>query len=231
MNSIDFNNLEALLLDLDGTLINSEKAFFLSFKNVLKKSFNIDISNEDYTKYELEQNAMLLKTLKQRYKSIENISEQDIMKLIYEDYEHSFKVVIKESETKDNFNLLKQIKNKGIRLALVTTCRRHYIDILVKELNLDCLFEVIIAREDVANLKPSPEAYIKTLNYLKLQPQNCLAVEDSKRGVEAAIKAALPIVKVENFTALKYKDERTIEVDSANYILRKICNVNQSLKY
>ena len=53
-------NFKALLLDLDGTLINSEKAFYESFKDILKNEYSIDITMEEYKKYELEQNAMLL---------------------------------------------------------------------------------------------------------------------------------------------------------------------------
>ena len=44
MKTIDYKNIKALLLDLDGTLINSEKAFCNSFKKVLLNRYNINIT-------------------------------------------------------------------------------------------------------------------------------------------------------------------------------------------
>ena len=60
MEEFDISKLKTLLLDLDGTLINSEKAFFNSFKKVLKEKCDLAITMDDYKKYELEQNAKLL---------------------------------------------------------------------------------------------------------------------------------------------------------------------------
>ena len=55
--------IKAILFDLDGTLINSEKAFCNSFIRILNDEYNAKITEEDYEKYELKENAMLLKTL------------------------------------------------------------------------------------------------------------------------------------------------------------------------
>ena len=99
---MDFKQINALLLDLDGTLINSEKAFFQCFKNILYINFNISITKDDYRKYELEQNAMLLKKLREVNSNITNISDKEIMDLIYNDYEKEFIKVIMEEESIDN---------------------------------------------------------------------------------------------------------------------------------
>lgn len=78
IEKIDISKLKTLLLDLDGTLINSEKAFFNSFKKVLKEKFDLTITMEDYKKYELEQNAKLLFAFREKG-IINNISDKDIM--------------------------------------------------------------------------------------------------------------------------------------------------------
>lgn len=223
------NNINALLLDLDGTLINSEKAFFESFKNILKEKYNILITKEDYKKYELEQNAMLLKVLRERYPVIKDITDKEIMSYIYDDYETEFKKIILEEESVDNFNLLKELKKLKLKLALVTTCRRHYLNILINELNLQNLFDIIVAREDVENLKPSPDAYLKAIEELKLNKEECLAFEDSKRGIDSAINSDLKTLQVSNFTSIKYIDERAIQFESANQVLNKILKYKKSI--
>jgi len=220
--------IKGLLLDLDGTLINSEKAFFTSFKKIIKEELNINITKEDYKKYELEQNTMLLKWLREENKIPKNILDNDIMQLIYTDYLEEFKRIIEEKEAIENFALLKQLKNLKIKLALITTCRRLYLNILIKNLNLENLFDIIIAREDVQNLKPNPEAYIKGLKHLKLKKEECLAIEDSKRGIDSSISTGLKTIQVSNFTTIKYQDERAIQEESANIVLKKILKIRET---
>ena len=67
---------------------------------------------------------------------------------------------------------------------------------MIEKLNIYDLFDCIIAREDVDNLKPSGDAYLKALNVLNKNAEEALAIEDSKRGIEAALSAKLKIVKV-----------------------------------
>ena len=226
LSVLGVDDLKVLLLDLDGTLINSEKAFFSSFQDVLLKQYNINITMEDYKKYELEQNAMLIKKLREQYSFLKDIPDKDIMNSVYSNYTGFFRQIILEDEAKDNFKTLEKLKERGIGLGLVTTCRRTYLDILVKELHLENLFDLIIAREDVEHLKPDSEAYLKALEYFKVSPDKCLAIEDSKRGVDAALNAGIKTIKVENFTMIKYEYPESIECYSANGVLKRMLTKN-----
>lgn len=222
---MESNNIKALLVDLDGTLINSEKAFFESFRDILKNNYLVSITKDDYKKYELEQNAKLLITLKEKNILKSTISDQDIMKLIYDYYFYKFIEVIKEPEAVENFELLKKIKDKGYTLGLITTCRKRFIDVMFEELKLNGLFDIVIAREDVLNLKPCPDVYIYAINKLGLNLEECLAIEDSKRGIDASISAGIKTIKVDNFCTIKESDPRTIEEKSANIVFRKILSI------
>ena len=224
MNKIDYLKIKALLLDLDGTLINSEKAFYLAFKNTLENEYGVVITKDEYRKYELEQNAKLLDYKRQEYSIIREISDSDIFKKIYENYMPYFERVIEEKEAADNFELIKRLKESGMIVALVTTCRRVYISKLLDLYNLHDTFDLIIAREDVPHelLKPNPEEYLLALKKLNLSADECLSIEDSRRGVDAALGASIPTIKVDNFTEIKYSDPRVIEEESAYKVLSKI---------
>ena len=65
--------------------------------------YKINISNEDYKKYQLEQNAKLLETLRIKGLLIEN-DDKTIMNYIYEDYENEFKKIILEEEDDRTIN-------------------------------------------------------------------------------------------------------------------------------
>lgn len=224
MNKIDFSKVKALLLDLDGTLINSEKAFCDTFIDVFKNQYNISVTVDEYKRLELEQNTMLIKLKKIENPSIRDKSDKEIMNNVYELYYDYFKKVIREDEAVDNFRLIKELKKLKLRLALVTTCRRFYLEELIKANELEGVFDYIVARDDVKpeELKPDPTAYFMTLDELDINPYECLAIEDSKRGIDAALKANIPTIKVENFTTIKFKDDRVDEYNSANEVLRKI---------
>jgi len=183
-------SLKALLIDLDGTLINSEKFFYETYKDVLWDGYSVNISYEDYENHEMAQNNNLNK----------DISESEIMQKIYTRYETEFSNLIGDSDTLLNFELLKMLKTQtNIKLALVTTSKEHYVNILLDKLDIRNLFDVIITRESVKNLKPAPDAYLNTIKLLQLTETEVLVLEDSERGIQAARNASLPIVGVSKF--------------------------------
>ena len=215
--------MKGIFLDLDGTLINSEKAFSRCFIDVLNNQFGARLNLDDYRRYELEKNALLIKYAKEMGMINSDIDDKDIMNIVYNNYEDYFKEIIKEEEAVDNFRLIRELKDKYL-LGLITTCRRHYLDILDSEESIYDLFNIVIAREDVERLKPDPEAYLKALKELHLKSDEVIAIEDSKRGVDSSIEASIKTIKVDNFTDIKYSDDRVIEEESANKVLRKIIN-------
>jgi beta-phosphoglucomutase len=81
--------------------------------------------------------------------------------------------------------------NAGYRLAVVSGALRREIDLVLDISGLRQLFEVIVAAEDVAHCKPSPEGYRMAVERLGLETGRCVVVEDSLPGLEAAREAGL----------------------------------------
>ena len=113
-------NLEGIFLDLDGTLINSEKAFSECFINILCDKFKAQVTREDYKKYELDHNNMLIDYIRRTSNVLDNILDEEIMQLVYTNYVEYFKNVIKEPEAVSNFELISDLRKRGYVLALVT---------------------------------------------------------------------------------------------------------------
>ena len=218
------DSLKAIMLDLDGTLINSEKKFFESFRKVISERYSIDITLDEYESNELKMNANLINSLKEKGFIPKNHLEQDIMKLVYQEYEEKFKDLLSEKEVYLNFELLKILKKKGIKLALVTTCRREFIDLLLDKLDIYDLFEVIVAREDVENLKPASDAYIMALNDLNIENNNCIAIEDSERGIKSSISAKIKTIQVNDYSINKEKSKDAAFSEKLSRVLLSIIN-------
>ncbi len=77
------------------------------------------------------------------------------------------------------------------RMAIVTSCKREHFELIHRRSGLLGYFDFILTREDYRQPKPHPEAYLAALARSGRAPQACLAVEDSERGVRAAVAAGL----------------------------------------
>jgi HAD superfamily hydrolase (TIGR01509 family) len=83
-----------------------------------------------------------------------------------------------------------------VPMALVTGSGRADIDLMHRRTGLLGLFRFVITREDYPEAKPAPDGYLEAAKRLGLPPQRCLAVEDSARGLGAAIAAGMRCVVV-----------------------------------
>ncbi len=99
--------------------------------------------------------------------------------------------------------LLLDCRQAGVRLAIATTSALPSALALIESMATDATswFEVIAAGDVVAAKKPAPDIYEYALQQLELKPQDCIAVEDSKPGCQAAIAAGLTtIITVNGYT-------------------------------
>ena len=81
------------------------------------------------------------------------------------------------------YDLLKKLKSH-FHLAVVSGSDRPIVDSMINEFYPD-IFEVTISGADVTNGKPDPEPYLKVVEELSLNPENCLAIEDSLVGIQS----------------------------------------------
>lgn len=85
-----------------------------------------------------------------------------------------------------------------VRLGLVTGSPRDKVELMHGSNGLLERFEVIVTDDEVTNAKPHPEPYLKALDLLGLQPEQCIAVEDSRRGLTSAHAAGINCIVVPN---------------------------------
>lgn len=76
-------------------------------------------------------------------------------------------------------------------MGVVTSSRRDHFDLIHQRTGLRRFFDFIVTCEDVAQTKPSPEPYLKALEVCGRARRECVAIEDSERGLAAAKAAGL----------------------------------------
>ena len=96
-------------------------------------------------------------------------------------------------------------QNNHLPLGIVTGAIREEVEYILHRANLHQYFSVIIGGEDVETCKPDPQGYLLAVEKLNqqfadlcLQPSQCLAIEDTPIGIQAAKQAQMQVVGVAN---------------------------------
>ena len=84
------------------------------------------------------------------------------------------------------------------RIALATNTARVEVAFILDRLGVASLFHETIAREDYVHPKPAPDAYLTAAARLRLAPAECAVVEDTERGIRAAVAAGARPIAVPN---------------------------------
>jgi HAD superfamily hydrolase (TIGR01509 family) len=110
--------------------------------------------------------------------------------------------------------LLKRLRKRGYRLALASSGDRVKVAFGMQALQLNGTFAAVVSGDDVAHSKPDPEIYLTALQRLGHCPADCVAVEDSPAGVEAAKRAGMRCIAVTNSVARGRLCQADLIVDS-----------------
>jgi len=87
--------------------------------------------------------------------------------------------------------LAKLAKDGNVRMAIVTTSKRANFDLIHSNRTLLRYMDFVLARENYVSSKPDPEPCLLALSRFGASADECLVVEDSQRGLQAAIAAGI----------------------------------------
>jgi HAD superfamily hydrolase (TIGR01509 family) len=95
--------------------------------------------------------------------------------------------------------LVEELATEGVALAVGTTGSRRWVERLLRRLLPDVSWDVVVAGDDVSARKPDPEVFTVALKELGLEgPGSAVVIEDSAEGLAAARSAGLRCVVVVN---------------------------------
>lgn len=173
---IDFMKNKLVMVDLDGTLIDSKALNFFAYKEALS-DFNISINEKEYEEFFGRNYKDFLSKIVSNEKLIELIHNKKSK--IYVDNISKLKL------NKHLENILLSIKHEYL-IGLVTSASKKNTMKIVDYFKLNELFDDIITGDDVVKQKPDPMCYKILLDKYKISKDNIMIFEDSKVGIEAA---------------------------------------------
>ncbi|KNY27172.1 HAD family hydrolase [Pseudobacteroides cellulosolvens] len=208
--------LKAVIFDMDGVIVDSEPIHFEVDKKVLKKC-NLNVNDEILNSYVGIPNPEMWKDLKEKYNLVPSVEE--LLKL-----QSEFKIeFLKETkiEAIDGVKgLLNELKQNNIILAVASSSPRFFIETILETIKIRECFNVILSCEEVQRGKPYPDIFLITAEMLKVNPQECIVIEDSTNGVKAALSAGMRCIGYANLNS------GLQDLSSASTIVNSICEIN-----
>jgi HAD superfamily hydrolase (TIGR01509 family) len=94
--------------------------------------------------------------------------------------------------------LLNALEMHQIPFAIGTSSNKEVTDFQLGNANLPDRFKIIVTGEEVERSKPEPDIFLKVSEKLQIEPKNCFVLEDSESGIEAAHRAGMRPIHVED---------------------------------
>ena len=188
--------VKGLIFDLDGVIVSTEKNHFDAW-SAIAQQLSIEFN---------ETNNEKIKGLS-RSDSLDVICELGSLKMDHSDkleylemknkiYLHSIQSLNTDDLLPGVLNLLKEAKNKGLKLALGSSSKNaKYI---LEKLFITDYFDVIVDGNDVQFPKPDPEVFLKGARGMGLNVADVVVFEDAESGIMAAQKGGFYAVAVGN---------------------------------
>lgn len=185
--------IKAVIFDLDGTLIDTEKYFRINWPKAFEH-FGYKMTDEQYLSIRSLGKPFVQKTLKE-YSGDPNFDYDKVVSYRGELMEESLAQNGLETK-KGALELLSFLKEKGIICAIATASPVDRSERYLKNAGILSYFDRIISARNMKEGKPSPDVYEYAVKELNLKPEECYAVEDSPNGILSASRAGLKVIMV-----------------------------------
>jgi len=115
-------------------------------------------------------------------------------------------------------NLLRSAKKAGWKMAVASYTPRENIVHITRALDIEDIFDAIVADSDVKQGKPDPEVFLTAAGKLGIEPERCIVIEDAIAGVKAAKAANMRCIAV----STTHPSSRLAEADLTVERLEKV---------
>lgn len=180
-------NIEAVIFDLDGTLIDNNAYHLASWRKYLEEK-KIDITAENYRLHiNGRTNKDAIEYIYQRKMTDEEamiyaLEKEAVYRKMYAPYIKPVNGLLP---------LLSILRSSGIKIGMATSGVPVNIDFLFQHIPIKDYFDVVIHSHHITKGKPDPEIYMKAAETLEVSTERCIAFEDAAVGVYSAKSAGM----------------------------------------
>lgn len=211
--------LKAVLFDLDGVIVDSEPLHFEA-DMLTMRDYGVEISEEVLISYVGTSGPEMWAELIVQYGIPDTLPG-----IIARQLRHKKGLLAKAKLTAIEGipELLRNIKGAGMRIALASSSSRFFIESVIENLGIAGYFEVVASGEEVARSKPAPDVFLRAAELLQIHPEDCVVIEDSANGVNAAKAAGMRAIGFVNLNS------GVQDLSAADVIVDAIGKINISM--
>lgn len=213
------DNIEAVIFDMDGTLIDSMSIWkqidiehFAMYGKELPENLQSEIEGMSF--------YQTAEYIKEKYDFPETIEEMVELWNQMARKKYAEEVPFKKGAKQ----FLELCKSKGMKLGIATSNSRFLYDAVSEHLGFDEYFDCVLTGTEVLNGKPAPDVYLKVAENLSVSPQNCLVFEDIIKGIMAGHNAGMKVVAVDDDYSKATTEEKKKMADYYIYDYLELLN-------
>lgn len=218
----------ALIFDLDGVLVNTVEAHFFGWRAV-SQELGIPFTREDNEKF---RGISRIKVISQLTRAANVELDDDDMNRLMDMKVKLYRKYVRQNSEKIQVTgvpgLLEALKDDGYKISLASASKNA--SFLMDIAKIESYFDVISDGHFPGKHKPEPEQLLSIASQLKAKPCNCIVVEDSLVGLQAAGKAGMSTIAIGKYTYdfngynLHYHSLKSIDCRKFIENIKKIAN-------
>jgi HAD superfamily hydrolase (TIGR01509 family) len=184
--------IKAVIFDMDGVIIDSEPIESLAWEKLLLEYGKKPIINEWGLIHMVGGPSLKFVMEKHGLNEKEDII-RDKKRAIFK------KLITQNPVSKPGFlKLLRILEKKNLKIGLASNRFEEHVLLIVEKLGIKKSLSAIVGNSPGTKTKPAPDIFLKTAKMLKVNPADCLVIEDSEHGVIAAKRAGMKVIAVPN---------------------------------
>ena len=190
---------QAVIFDKDGVIADSENCNVMA-KHLQLKQAGVTVDWHYHDQFLGTTHEYMWTTMKKEFQLPEEVD------FYIQQWAEVRKELIEKEGMKampGSVELVKRIKLEGIPIALASSSNVEDIESDLQALGIHGIFDAVVSGEHCQKGKPDPEIFLKAAEALGIEPENCIVVEDSTSGVEAAKAAGMKCIGYANPDAVK----------------------------
>ena len=203
-----------ILFDHDGVLVDTEPLYFEATQHCLS-ALGVDLALAEYLELQADGANAWAKAAQLGRSEDDIAAARRARNVLYQDLIRSRNIEIP--------GVVEVLVALGERfgLAIVTTAKQCDFDLIHRDPRIVSHFDLILTNKDYTHSKPHPEPYLTALARLGVDAPNALVVEDSERGLRAAVAAGIdcaavyhPFTEPQDFSAATYRLDRLSDLEA-----------------
>lgn len=211
--------LKALIFDMDGVLVDSMPFHAAAWK---KAFLDMGMEIQDRDIYAIEgsnpRNGLPLLIRKAR-KAPEAYDFETITSI----YRQEFKRVF-ELKAFDGMKECLEVLKTRFLLSVVSGSDHLIVHGIVDQL-FPGIFDIVVTGDDIKNSKPHPDPFLKAVELLNVQPEECVVIENATMGVEAAKKAEIYCIGIPTYVEPSQLDRADLVVGDHQQLMRHLLSL------